>query len=153
MSDKHHISEDELAKQAPILFGLPKQKKIVAPAGYFESLSERVLQKVKSKDQAELYDIQEGAKPSALLWAVAAGIAVLVGLFLINGDYSSSSTTDYFTDLSIDLDLDLEYLMEFEEDIILETYLAEEIGENDTEDIQFLMDEDFDYEDYINVDL
>lgn len=152
MSEKDNISDKELRAQAPLLFTIKKQE-IKIPQGYFESLPDKVLERIEEVEELKVAQMEEPKRSNLFVWAIAAGIAAIAGMFIINGSYESNEELVIASDLEINLEEDMEYLLEIDEEIIIESYLAVETSTELNEDIEFLIDEDFEYEDYLNIDL
>lgn len=152
MSQKDNISDKYLREEAPILFGL-ERKALKTPDGYFDKLADEVLAKVEEQETASVVDLNKARPAKAYIWAMAAGIAVITGLFIIGSNDSDLSEENLLADMEVSIEEDVDYLLEIDEETIIETYLAEVSSESESEEIEYLMDEDFDYEDYINVDL
>jgi hypothetical protein len=152
MSERDNISDKELKDIAPLLFGMEKEE-LKAPIGYFDSLADRVLAQVEKEEGAVVVEISRPMPSKIFTWAIAAGIAAIAGIFIVSSDATSVSEFNLLADLEISVEEDIDYLLEIDEEMIMDTYLAEGTIETESEDINYLMDEDFDYEDYINVDL
>ncbi|NNC83947.1 MAG: hypothetical protein HKN79_10245 [Flavobacteriales bacterium] len=150
MSQKDNIHDSDLEKEAPILFSIPK-KKHTAPEGYFESLADRVMER-KRKLPAETKPIQT---LTWMKWAVAAGVAVLMGLFLVEWNGHSEITDAEAIARSVEVDLveDMDYLLAIDEDIVMEIYLEDPSEESENDEIDFLMDEGVEYEELLNTDI
>ncbi len=150
MSENKHISDKELKDSAPTLFGMTKTN-VEAPKGYFESLADEVMVRI-DKDDTPVIPLTRKNKSNLFLYAAAAGAAVLMGLFIFNG----TNTSDLdpllsFSRFEVEYEQDLDYLLAIDEDIVMEVY-AEMDTDSDAE-IEFLLDEGMDYDDFLNLDL
>ena len=149
MSNMDHISAEEMKQDAPLLSQV-KKKEIEEPQGYFDELSDEVLTKLNAPVH-EIYKVSTWS----YAWKIAAGIFLLVGLFfLFKPSIENPTTLLSSNEIEIDIDSDLDYLLEIEDDIFYDA-LAEYEDNSEEEDIdariEFLLEEDFDLDDIINL--
>ncbi len=149
MSNKENISDKELEKQAPLLFGLEK-KDCEAPESYFEHLSNDII----SKLEAPIHQLPKSVLQNHV-WKIAAGIALLLGSYFLLNPSSQGPMNGLIVDtVQVDLEQDMDYLLEIEDDIIysvLAEQLPVELEEELDPRIEYLMEEEIELEEIINL--
>jgi hypothetical protein len=144
-----HISADELKREAPLLSKMEK-KEIQEPQGYFEALPDQVLTKL----DAPIHEIYK-ASIWSYVWKVAAGIALLLGLYFLMQPSTELEQSQLSTNtVEINIESDLDYLLEIEDEIFYDV-LAEHVDYSAEEEldarIEFLMEEEFELDEIINL--
>jgi hypothetical protein len=149
MSKKEHISDEELKREAPLLFSL-ERKQIEAPEGYFDELPDKVMTSL----DAPIRQMPKRSSSIGSLWKVAAGIALLIGMYFLLSPVEQPLGNELSAqELHINVEQDMDYLLEIEDDILYDL-LAEQsplLEEDEIDErIEFLMDEEIELEDIVD---
>jgi len=146
-----HISDKELKKQFPLLFGQKKEELLSAPEGYFETLPIEILEKIEAEEKGRIIEM----KPTfswrkAMVYTSAAAVLVLGLTFFLRQGPNEVENTLAFT-LEEQSFISEDMISEFDEDIFLEAMYSDEFEliavEDDLEEILEEIDiEDFIYE-------
>lgn len=150
MSNKEHISDKELLQEAPVLFSIDR-KQIEAPEGYFNALPDKVMTGIN----APIVQLPKHVWSNKLLWKVAAGIALLIGMYFLLSPTDQPSGQEHIAHiLQVNIEQDMAYLLEIENDILYDI-LAEQspLWEEEEIDyrIEFLMEEEIELDEIINI--
>ena len=141
---------DELSNTAPQLSGIKKEKTFVVPDGYFNDFPSKLLDKIHKEEQIPFRNkILISIRPKLYLAAVITGIILItyIGIKIIspvsNGYYYS---VDQITEIIESNPYDYLFLD------ALEDTIPEEINDDlyTDEIINFLLEENIDYETIIN---
>ena len=148
MSNKADISDEELRKKFPLLFGRNKEESFEVPDGYFDSLPKNVIDKIIAEEQGRVVSINQNR--FKWVYAAAGVAAILIIGFLL---FSPVGTSDFSEEQLVSLEnveIPMDYVVDFDEDLILEVLYAETNGNDEEVDpyIQYL-EEEFETEELI----
>ena len=149
MNEKEHISDDDLKKEFPLLFGIEKQENFEVPEGYFDNLSAEIISKIKTQEETKVIPLNKGVifKRMATIASLAAVLAIGIFFFIP----SEKQTMELaFTDEEVALFTE-GFVVEMDDDLFYEALYSEdmELIENDFEYEDFLNENDFDLDELI----
>ena len=152
MNDKDYISDDELKKQFPLLFSQSKEEDFEVPEGYFEKLPSLIMSKIQESDESKVIHINRAKSFRRLALFSGIAAAFLIAFFIFKTPSSPPAIVKMDPLEGIDAQqISIEELSEFDEDIIYEALLPEELEqvELDEEYEDYFYDNDIDIEEII----
>ena len=147
MSEKDHISDENLKQEFPILFDQKKKDHFEVPDGYFESLPSKIIERIESSESGKVIALNRSKN-----WIMAAaGIAaiLILAMLLLNPSTNHLNVEDDLLSLE-NIEIPEDYILDFEEDLIIEVLYSGDNTTYEEEDpyIQFL-EEEFETEELI----
>lgn len=114
---KERLEEEQLQKEAPVLFGMIRKTPFLVPAGYFEQLTASINTRISSGRGGSI-------RPMFLSLYATAAAAVIVLLIMWKGSTSVSQEYPSLPDMSAE---ELLAVVDIEEDLIIESLLSEDL--------------------------
>ena len=153
MSNKEHISDEELKREFPLLFSQKKGEDLEAPNGYFETLPSQVMQKIGADEGTKVIPIQRNKRLRSLAVLTAIAASFLIGVFFWGGETvlpKSKENFLVFTSMEI-AEINEDIIADIDEDLIFEALLSDDMDqiEENEEYIDYIYENDIDIEEII----